>query len=90
MAAASPAQLINALSFRSLAIVFTLLVGYAAGSLAGALAAGLAFAAATLLGAFTKIAGLQRFDSFHFRILPSLFSTEKSAHSHVRYYHQTP
>ena len=65
MAAASPAQLINALSFRSLAIVFTLLVGYAAGSLAGALAAGLAFAASALFGALAHAAGFQGLDPLH-------------------------
>ena len=55
-------QLLELLAFLS---VFTLLVRNAAAGLAGRLAGGLAFAATTVLGAVTQIAGFNRLDMFH-------------------------
>ena len=51
-----------------LVAVFALLVGDGAGGLAGRLAGGLAFAAATLHGAFAEVLRVQRFDVFHCHI----------------------
>ena len=50
-------------------LVFALLVCYAAARFAGRLTRGLAFAAAAVLRAFAKVAGLYSFDMFHFTFL---------------------
>ena len=46
-------------------LVFAFLIGNAAAGLAGRLAGSLAFAAATVLGAFTQVAGFDGLDMFH-------------------------
>lgn len=46
-------------------LAFALLIGNAAGGFASGLARGLAFAAAAVIDALVKIAGLESFDSLH-------------------------
>ena len=58
------------LSKKLLILAFALLVSDTAAGLAGRLAGGLAFAAAALLCALAKIAGLDGLDSCHFETSP--------------------